>query len=688
VAGCGAEGNVDARAAKAHRAHDGGEPIVYQTTAGHVLLDPDLMSRHPLRFVVRQRIEHRTVANLRLHAWTSVVTWLALLTALSQVALPLPRPIPLLGSNLAAALLVVSVLYWSRVDLLVTSAVAATSVAWAATPFSAWGPGHGWRALSWPLLVVVAMEIARRLSHVYHHEHAAFMKGEGRAASALHAAHAGVWGPFHYLLLTMIHAGWRKPLRDALEEGEREALRALGQVPWVNWAGTAACHAQYVSVPQTVDDLVLAVAEARARGQKVRVVASGFSWTSLVPSEDTLIFCERLDKVTVDAGDPAAPSVWAEAGVTNRQLTRELARFGLSMPWNVVLETVRVAGLVTVGTHGTGKTTATVGDLILALEVVDAEGRLRTLSNETVGEDVMSAARLSLGLFGIIARVKLRVVPIHRVIQDDRRLPARAVKDQLPALIGRHESVEIYWFPFNDDVWMRTVDRTDAPRTQRGHGFWFKAQNLLQNAWLVALSSLIIRFAPALTPALLKVGIRMLPFRARVINLSESHHYHHWIEMMPCGCMEVGFKADPDGANVRRAWEVTERLVDEYARRGLYPLNLSLNVRFIGSSAALLTPAYGDGLTCYIEIMWRGRPEGWVEFTSELCRAWLTEPGALPHWSKEFEHVAGVVPIIREHLGDRRARFLAALAESGLDPDHRFWNPLLRRVLTDELPAG
>jgi hypothetical protein len=171
------------------------------------------------------------------------------------------------------------------------------------------------------------------------------------------------------------------------------------------------------------------------------------------------------------------------------------------------------------------------------------------------------------------------------------------------------------------------------------------------------------------------------------MNLPESHHYHHWIEMMPCGCMEVGFKADPDGTNVRRAWEVTERLVAEYAARGLYPLNLSLNVRFIGSSGALLSPAYGEGITCYVEIMWRGRPKGWQEFTSELCREWLKVPGAMPHWSKEFEHVAGVVAIMREHLGERHGRFLAALAQSAIDPDGQFENRLTRRLLTDELPA-
>jgi hypothetical protein len=641
---------------------------------------------HLSPFVLRPYIEHKNASNLRLHLWAHAVGWLGLTTALSQVSLPFA--VPVLGANLGAAFVAVSLVYWIPVDLLVAAGVAALTMAWTRVPFAPWGPGHGWLAgVALPLLVLSLALLTTHFGHVYHHEHAEFMKGDPPSRSALLTLHVILWGVFHFGLVCLLHAGWRPKWKAHLDERERDALGRRRHVPWVNWAGTASCRAQFVSVPQTVDDLVLAVKEARAGGQRVRVVASGFSWTSLVPSDDTLVFCERLDRITVDTSDPERPAVWAEAGVTNRQLNRELERFGLCMPWNVVLETVRVAGLVTTGTHGTGKGTATVGDLVLAIELVDAEGRLRVLSEETDGAEVMSAARLSLGLFGVIARVRLRVVPIYRVRQRDQRLPVRAVLDQLAALIADHDSVELYWFPFQRDVWMRTIDRTDAPRTYRGHGFWFKTQNFIQNAWLVIFSKLVNRFAPALTPVLLRIGINMLPFRTRVLDLPESHHYHHWIEMMPCGCLEVGFKADPDGANVRHAWDVTERLVEAYARRGLYPLNLTLNMRFIGSSGALLTPAYGDGLTCYIEIMWRDRPEGWVEFTSELCREWLKVPGALPHWSKEFEHVDGVVPIVRASLGDRRDRFLAALERSGVDPERRFFNPLLRRVLTDE-PAS
>jgi L-gulonolactone oxidase len=639
------------------------------------------MSRHHLRFVLRQYIEHKSRSNLRLHIGTSAIGWLALTTALSQVAIPFE--VPLLGANLGAALGVLSFVYWLAVDVVVTAAVAVLTIFWAALPLGVWGPGHGWPAVVAPLGVFTAMEITAYFGHVYHHEHASFLKGEPPLRAALDRAHAALFGPFHFGLIALLAAGWRPVVRARLDAEEREALRTRRSVPWSNWARNVSRHVRYVCTPQTIDDLVDAVVEARDRGQRVRVVGSGFSWSAVAPSEDTIIFCERLDRVEVDVSDPSRPAVWVEAGVTNRRLNRELARFDLAMPYNVVLENVRLAGIASSGTHGTGTDTGIIGDLVEVFEVVDAEGKRRVLSEETVGPEVMRAARVGLGLFGVITRMKLRVVRNHRVRQTDRKVPVREMLRDLPELIRSHESLELIWLPFNPDVWMRIVDRTEEARTFAGHGFWFKTQNFLQNAWLV-FSNPLMRLWPGLTPTLLRIGIRMLPFQSRVLDLPESHHYHKWIEILRIGCMEVGFKLDPDGPTIHDLWDATERLIDAYARRGQYPLNLTLNFRFTGSSGALLTPAYGDGMTCYVEIMWVGRPDGWEAFTSELCREWLKIPGALPHWGKEFEHVEDVVSIVRKNLGDRRDRFLAALAEAGVDPDRRFFNGLTRRVLVDE----
>src|SRR5580704_12389843 len=100
------------------------------------------MSRHHVRSVLRTYIEHKNPANLRLHVWADTVAWLALTTALSQVALPFR--VPLLGHNLGAAFVVLSFLYWAAADFLVSAAIVALTLVWAWLPFSPWGGRHGW----------------------------------------------------------------------------------------------------------------------------------------------------------------------------------------------------------------------------------------------------------------------------------------------------------------------------------------------------------------------------------------------------------------------------------------------------------------------------------------------------------------------------------------------------------------
>jgi len=56
------------------------------------------------------------------------------------------------------------------------------------------------------------------------------------------------------------------------------------------------------------------------------------------------------------------------------------------------------------------------------------------------------------------------------------------------------------------------------------------------------------------------------------------------------------------------------------------------------------------------------------------------EPGALPHWAKEFEHVPGIDALAQERLGARLTRFRAALKGTAIDPSGMFVNDLVRRV--------
>jgi len=645
------------------------------------------MTRHHLRFVLRQWIEHQNPTNLRLHVWLSGTAWLALTPALSQV--PAPVAVPLLGPSVGAWFVLLSVLYWAPADPLTAVLVGLLSVGWAHLPATPWGPGTGvWLGAAVPLGLFVAVGYTAVFAHIYFHEHAPFMDNETRGQKVLQTLHGVLWYPFHFWLDALVRGGWRPALRRLLEAAERAAILRRTDLPWKNWAGNVTARPASACVPQTIEELAEIVRAAAEMGRRVRAVASGFTWSGFAATDDVLVFCERLNHIEIDTSDPARPTVWVEAGVTNRELNAALARHDLTLPYNVVLETVRVGGIVSLGTHGSGRHTATLGDLMEAVEVITATGERRLLSEATVGAETMGAVRLSFGMFGILARIQLKVVPAFRVVQRDQLLPHESVLPRVRALVDTHDAVDLYWFPFTDRIWVRTLDRTDAPLTRRGHGRAFLALNFFQMLLCTAWLRGVVRRMPRLTPATWRGFLRVMTFRDRVLTQADAQHCRRWIELFRCRCVEVGFKLDANGDRLREAWAAMQELVDEWKERGRYPLNVAVNARFVGSSDALLSPAFGPGVTCYIEALSMEPTEGWTEFSAELAARWLAIPGALPHWAKEFEHVPGVVETARAHLGDRLERFLGALESSGTDPHGMFVNPLIDRLLLAGRPSG
>ena len=593
-------------------------------------------------------------------------------------------PLPLLGANVGAWWVVASVAYWLFLDVAVPLLVLAWSVAWAVLPVSPWGPGHGWLAgVVFPMAAMLIGGLSALYSHIYYHEHAEYLKTENKLRDSLETTHAVLWGPFHFWLMCLLSCGYRPRLRAELDAAERRWILRIERLTWSNWARNVQCRPQVACVPLTIDDLTEVVRRASMERRKLRLVGSGFNWSAFAATDDTLVFCERLNRVEIA---PDRKTVWVDCGVTNRELNRALNAAGLQVPWNVLLETVRVAGIVTVGTHGSGKHTATMGDLVEAFDVIDANGDRRILSEETIGAEAMDAARLGLGAFGVIARIQLRIEPACRVLQSDRRMDVEEALNALPELLRQKDGVELFWFPFTRWVWVRTYQRTELPITHAS-GLRFLVRHFLDMTILVSAISLISRRFPSLLPAVMRRSASMLRFRDRVIPLTQALHFRRWVEVRRCLCVEVGFKADDKLENVRQAFKRTTRLVEEWSEKKRYPLDIAVNLRFTGPSRALLSPAYGPGLTCFIEALSMPQNPDWKAFTSDLCFMWLSDATALPHWAKQFEHLPGIDTFIRDRLGDRLTRFQNALRATEIDPNGMFANDLLRRCFL-ELPDG
>ena len=73
-------------------------------------------------------------------------------------------------------------------------------------------------------------------------------------------------------------------------------------------------------------------------------------------------------------------------------------------------------------TQGTGKDQKSVSDLLTELKIVNGQGQIVTYGPETESQgcisahDILAAAKVNLGLFGIAVEYTLKVVPMKYVL--------------------------------------------------------------------------------------------------------------------------------------------------------------------------------------------------------------------------------------------------------------------------------
>lgn len=451
---------------------------------------------------------------------------------------------------------------------------------------------------------------------------------------------------------------------------------------WRNWSGNLSSRPSAVFRPRGRDDLIDVVHRARRDGRRLRVTGSSHSFSPLVPTNEYLVYSGDMRGASVDTSDPARPRLTVETGATGKDALDAMSPRGVALPTNVVLKSVTYGGLIAAGCHGSGWDNPTLSDLVESIDIIDASGTVRTFSEAAVGAEVMQAARLNLGLFGIIDRMTLRAEPASRVRSVDRMdLTMAEVLDNLDDIVAAHDYVDLFWWPFNERLWLKTYDRTDEPITLRPGQL---ARESLTDFFTVrsgvAFYDWLVRH-PQATPDTSRLLFSLLKGRDVVEPISNAIHYQDFIELLKVANTEFAVPVTHDLSNARRAWQMVVDITDALAAQGQYPFNLTLNARFVRNSEALLSPAYGNEHTCFIEILSYYSTPGWRRFSAAVAREWMTIEGARPHWPKEFQQIPGIGPFVRGSLGPRLARFLEIRDSLGVDPDRMFVNPSLERLL-------
>ncbi|WP_300007307.1 D-arabinono-1,4-lactone oxidase [Pseudonocardia sp.] len=424
---------------------------------------------------------------------------------------------------------------------------------------------------------------------------------------------------------------------------------------WRNWAGNQ--HADPVRTVRARDagDVVDAVRAAARDGLRVTAVGSGHSFTAIAAARDVaLVAPADPDRMRLHGDMVTVP-----AGLSLRALNAWLWDRGRALPNLGDIDAQTVAGAISTGTHGTGSAHRGIAAQVRALDLVTADGSLRRCSPAEHAE-VFAAARIGLGALGVLVDVTLATVPAFRLHAVEATAPVDRVLADLDAYASGNDHFEFYWFPHTDLAITKCNNRTAAAGPVRGRVAGWVGDEVVGNAAFGAVCRLGTAL-PRLVPRINRLAAEQFAAPEHV-----ARSYRVFTSPRRVRFLEMEYAVPREA--VHEAFAGLRAAATRHARAVTFPVE----VRVAAADDIPLSTASGRDSAYLAVHVQRGHPhEAYFGAVEDV----MTALDGRPHWGKLHTRTAA-------DLRPLYPGFDAFVAlRDRLDPDRRFTNPYLDRVL-------
>jgi L-gulonolactone oxidase len=428
-------------------------------------------------------------------------------------------------------------------------------------------------------------------------------------------------------------------------------------VEWRNWTGDERCRPQAIVHPSSTEEIAAAVLRAGRKGQRVRVVGAGHSFSDIGCTDGLMIVLDCFQRV-LDV-DRESGLVRVQGGITIAQLNAHLARHGLALENLGDIDAQSIAGAISTATHGTGAHLRNIPSQVVELTLVLANGSTLVCSAERDLE-LMRAARVGLGALGVVAEVTLHCVPAFTLCGIDAPAPLGETVERFQELALANDHFEFYVFPHCDTALTRTNNRTDKPARPRGRVAEYANDVLLTNRTFEMFCR-IGRRLPERIPEINRIVTRLAGSSKRIDRSDRIFSSPRLVRFTE---MEYALPREHTTEAVRRVLETVKQR--EFA------VPFPIEVRTVAGDDALLSTAAGRDSGYVAVHMYRGMQwQPYFEAVEEI----MDSLDGRPHWGKRHFQSAAT---LRERYPEWNC-FQAIRAR--LDPEGRFANAWTDRVL-------
>lgn len=232
---------------------------------------------------------------------------------------------------------------------------------------------------------------------------------------------------------------------------------------WTNWSGSVVCQPRQMATPASEHELQALIAQCAERKQRVRVVGSGHSFTPICATNETLISLDHLSGV--ESIDPSQGVATIRGGTKIHDLGEPLWNAGWALANQGDVDVQSLAGAVSTGTHGTGATLGNLSAQVVGLRLVTAAGELLAIEEDR-DPQLLAAARVSLGMLGVISAIRMKLVPAYNLHERLWRGPIDDCLAQLDELIATNRHFEFFWYSATDLAHMKALHPAAGPTAE------------------------------------------------------------------------------------------------------------------------------------------------------------------------------------------------------------------------------
>lgn len=414
-----------------------------------------------------------------------------------------------------------------------------------------------------------------------------------------------------------------------------------------NWAG----NIEYSTDNVATANSVAAVQEFVRKHVSLKTLGTRHCFNRIADSTKQLLTTDFTAAPPVI--DAAARTIAVGPGVRYGTIAPMLEKSGFALQNLASLPHISVAGAITTGTHGSGVKSGNLSTAVSALEIVNAEGDIVTLSRET-NSDIFPGAVVSLGALGVITRVTLNIQPTFQVAQRVyENLPLSSLKQHFDEILSAAYSVSLFTDWRNqriNEVWLKALYAPKKPPIKEPSDF-FGAGRAAKNLHPIAeLSS---------------------------ENCTEQMGVPGpWFDRLPH--FKMGFTPSA-GKELQSEYFVPRKnamdaiLAVEKLQEQVSPHLMITEIRTIAADDLWMSPAYKQDSVA-IHFTWK--PE-WPEVSKLLpiIERELAPYNPRPHWGKLF-----TIPPSQLHASYERLPDFLALAKQ-FDPNGKFHNDFLNANL-------